>query len=151
MSISIRSRAFVACRCVGGTQRPRTAATRPAVYTAAQATAGQASYQANCASCHQPTLVGQNEAPPLAGTNFMTTWGKRTTKDLLDYMSATMPPGKPSLAEAEYLNITAFILQFNGAPAGAQALTAATATPIGTIATGQRPTHDRRHRASGWR
>ncbi len=62
----------------------------------------------------------------------MTTWGKRTTKDLLDYMSATMPPGKPSLAEAEYLNITAFILQFNGAPAGTQALTAATATPIGT-------------------
>ena len=59
-------------------------------------------------------------------------------------MSATMPPGKPSLAEAEYVNITAFILQFNGAPAGTQALTAATATPIGTIATGQRADDDRR-------
>ena len=69
----------------------------------------------------------------------MTTWGKRTTKDLLEYMAATMPPGKPSLAEAEYINITAFILQFNGAPAGTQALTAATTTPIGSIATGQRP------------
>ena len=56
-------------------------------------------------------------------------------------MSATMPPGKPSLAQAEYVNITAFILQFNGAPAGAQALTPATATPIGTIATGQRAGH----------
>ena len=42
----------------------------------------------------------------------------RTTKDLVEYMSATMPPGRPSLAEAEYLNITAFILQFNGATAG---------------------------------
>ena len=85
---------------------------------------------ANCASCHQPTLVGQNEAPPLAGANFMTTWGKRTTKDLLEYMSATMPPGKPSLAEADYVNISAFILQYNGATAGTQALAAATAAPI---------------------
>ena len=135
--------AFVAVSLIAGVSltlaaREQTPA-RPAVYTAAQATAGQASYQANCASCHQPALGGQNEAPPLAGANFMTTWGKRTTKDLLDYMAATMPPGKPSLAEAEYLNITAFILQFNGAPAGTQALTAATATPIGSIATGQRP------------
>ncbi len=110
----------------------------PPVYTTAQATAGQAAYSANCASCHQATLVGQNEAPALVGPNFMTTWRGRTTKDLVEYMSATMPPGKPSLGEAEYLNITAFILQANGAAAGAQALLAATATAIGTIATGQR-------------
>ena len=68
----------------------------------------------------------------------MTTWGKRTTRDLIEYMSATMPPGRPSLAEADYVNIAAFILRFNGAAAGTQALAAATATPIGTIATGQR-------------
>src|SRR6185436_12649503 len=86
----------------------------------------------------QPTLAGQNEAPPLAGPNFMRTWSGRTTKDLVEYMSATMPPGRPSLAEADYLNITAFILQFNGATAGAQPLVVATAAPIGTIATGQR-------------
>ncbi len=140
----IFKRAFVVLLLIAGLSYSLSAGqqapgARAAVYSAAQATAGQAAYQANCASCHQPTLVGQNEAPPLAGANFMTTWGKRTTKDLLEYMSATMPPGKPSLAEAEYLNISAFILQFNGAPAGTQALTAATATPIGTIATGQRP------------
>ena len=110
----------------------------PAVYTAAQATAGQAAYQANCASCHQATLVGQNEAPALAGPNFLTQWRGRTIQELVEYMSATMPPGKPSLGEAEYLNITAYILQFNGAPAGGQPLAAATATPIGAIATGQR-------------
>lgn len=92
----------------------------PPVYTAAQATAGQAAYQANCASCHQASLVGQNEAPALAGANFMTTWRGRTTTELVEYMAATMPPGKPSLGEAEYLNITAYILQFNGAAAGAQ-------------------------------
>lgn len=113
-------------------------AASPSVYTAAQATAGQASYQANCASCHLATLVGQNEAPALAGANFMTTWRGRTTKDLVEYMAATMPPGRPSLGEAEYLNITAYILQFNGATAGAQPLALAMTTPIGSIATGQR-------------
>ena len=56
----------------------------------------------------------------------MTTWRGRTTKDLVEYMAATMPPGRPSLGEAEYLNITAFILQFNGAAAGAQPLAVAT-------------------------
>ncbi len=110
-----------------------------AVYTAAQAAAGLASYQANCASCHQPTLVGQNEAPALAGANFMTTWRGRTTNELVEYMAATMPPGKPSLGEAEYLNISAYILQYNGAAAGTQPLAAATVAPIGVIATGQRP------------
>jgi len=115
-----------------------TQAPAPAVYTAAQATAGQASYQANCASCHLASLVGQNEAPALAGANFMTTWRGRTTKDLVEYMSATMPPGRPSLGEAEYLNITAYILQYNGAVAGPQPLAVAAATPIGSIATGQR-------------
>jgi len=121
----------------------------PGVYTTAQATAGQAAYTANCASCHQPTLAGQNEAPPLAGTNFMTTWGKRTTKDLIDYMSATMPPGKPSLAEADYLNISAFILQYNGAIAGTQTLAMTTAAPIASIATGQRAAVPARAAAGG--
>ena len=75
----------------------------------------------------------------------MTTWRGRTTKDLVEYMSATMPPGRPSLAEADYLNITAFILQFNGATAGAQPLVVATAAPIGTD-------RDRsaRRRGRGW-
>ena len=108
------------------------------VFTAAQATAGQASYQANCASCHVPDLSGRNEAPQLAGSNFMNTWRGRTTKELVEYMQATMPPGRPSLAADEYVNIAAFILQSNGAAPGAQALAASTATPIGTIAAGQR-------------
>lgn len=93
------------------------------VYTAAQAAAGQTSYQANCASCHLPDLAGRNEALPLVGASFMNTWRGRTTKDLLDYVQATMPPGRPSLAPEEYVNITAFILQSNGmaaAPAAPQ-------------------------------
>jgi alcohol dehydrogenase (cytochrome c) len=107
-----------------------------AVYTANQAAAGRAAYQANCASCHMPDLGGRNEAPPLAGANFMNTWRTRTTRDLFDYMSSTMPPDLPSLAPDQYLAIVAFVLQSNGAPAGTQALTPTTAVPIGTVATG---------------
>jgi PQQ-dependent dehydrogenase (methanol/ethanol family) len=109
-----------------------------AVFTAAQANAGQAAYATNCASCHLPDLAGQNEAPQLAGTNFRSSWGKRTPKDLIEYMSATMPPGRPSLADQDYVNIAAFILRSNGAAAGAQPLQASNATAIGTVATGQR-------------
>ena len=113
---------------------------RSAIFTAAQANAGQTSYQANCASCHLADLAGQNEAPQLAGTNFRRTWQARTTRDLIEYMQASMPPGRPSLAIEDYVNIAALILRANGAPAGAQALAATTATAIGTVATGQAPT-----------
>src|SRR5918993_98610 len=108
-----------------------------AVFTAAQANAGQASYQTNCASCHLADLAGQNEAPQLAGPNFRSTWGKRTTSDLIQYMAATMPPGRPSLADQDYVNLAAFILRANGASAGAQPLTATTAAVISAVATGR--------------
>jgi alcohol dehydrogenase (cytochrome c) len=121
----------------GAAQTPRPAAS--SVFTAPQANAGQVSYQTNCASCHLADLAGQNEAPQLAGVNFRRTWGTRTTKDLIEYMQASMPPGRPSLGADEYVNLAAFILRSNGAAAGAQVLTATTATAIGTVATGQAP------------
>ena len=105
------------------------------VFTAAQAAAGRAAYQANCASCHLPDLAGRNEAPQLAGNNFMSTWRTRTTKDLFDYVQ-TMPPNAPSLDAGQYLNITTFLLQANGAAPGAQPFTPTTALPIGNVATG---------------
>ena len=109
------------------------------VYTANQAAAGQAAYEANCAACHLPDMGGRNEAPQLAGTDFMNTWRTRSTQDLFEFMQATMPPGGPSLPEASYLAIASYVLQQNGAAAGPQAFAANTAVPIGTVATGQRP------------
>ena len=106
------------------------------VHTAAQATAGRAAYQANCASCHMPDLAGRSEAPPLAGPNFMNSWRNRTTRDLFEFIQSTMPPDGSNLTADQYLAITAFILESNGAPAGAQPLTATTAAPIGTVASG---------------
>jgi len=107
-------------------------------YTAAQATAGRAIYQANCASCHAADLTGLNSASALAGGLFMSSWGDRTPKDLIAFLEGAMPPGNPgALGEQAYINVTAFILDFNGARPGAQPLTAASTVAIRSVATGQ--------------
>ena len=103
------------------------------VFTAQQAAAGKVAYAKNCASCHMPDLSGNNEIPPLAGEAFMGTWGTRSTKDLFDYMSAAMPYGGPSLSAETYTVIAAYVLQSNGAAAGAEALSASTAARIDSL------------------
>lgn len=103
------------------------------VFTAQQATAGKALYAKSCASCHMPDLSGNSEIPALAGPAFKETWGKRSTKDLFDYMSAAMPYGGPSLTVDEYESIIAYVLQFNGAAAGEEELTASTAVTIASL------------------
>ncbi|MEQ1947335.1 MAG: PQQ-binding-like beta-propeller repeat protein, partial [Bryobacteraceae bacterium] len=101
-------------------------------FTADQATAGRAAYQANCQGCHGPDLGGRGEAPQLAGSNFVRNWGAKTGTDLAGYIKAAMPPGKiGSLSDAEYTNIATFILQSNGAKAGASM-----AAQIGGLANG---------------
>ena len=110
---------------------------RPAgPYTAEQAAAGRTAFQANCAGCHGADLGGRNDAPQLAGTQFIANWGDRSAGDLLSFMEAAMPPGNATLGEQNYLNITAFILESNGARAGTQALAARNALGIRTYATG---------------
>src|SRR4051812_6144553 len=111
-----------------------------AVFTPQQAAAGSTVYSASCASCHMADLAGRNEAPQLAGNNFMNTWRNRSTKDLFEFIQSTMPPTGENLSAAQYLAVTAYILQANGAPAGEAALTPATAVRIGAIATGATPT-----------
>jgi len=112
----------------------------PPVFNASQAASGTSVYAASCASCHMADLAGRNEAPQLAGNNFMNTWRNRSTKDLFEFIQSTMPPTGENLSAAQYLAVTAYILQANGAPAGEAALTATTAVPIGSIATGATPT-----------
>jgi alcohol dehydrogenase (cytochrome c) len=109
------------------------------VFSTQQAEAGRAAYETSCAGCHLPDLAGRNEAPQLAGGDFMNAWRTRTTQDLVEFIQATMPPGGPALGTDQYINIASYVLQRNGAAAGAQPLTATTAVPIGSVATGQRP------------
>ena len=111
---------------------------RPAgPYTAAQAAAGRAAYQTNCASCHAPDLSGR-EGPQLAGANFFSQWGDRTAGALINFMQSTMPPGAPPLSGDAYVNLAAFILDANSARAGNQPLTATSNVAIRSVATGQR-------------
>ncbi len=113
---------------------------RPGIFTVEQASAGQATYQGVCSSCHLPDLKGAFEAPPLAGANFMNTWRNRATSDLFTRIRATMPISNPgSLSDQDAANLVAFILQANGAAPGTQALTPETMVPIGAVATGSAP------------
>lgn len=106
-------------------------------FTAEQASAGQAAYQANCASCHATDLGGR-EGPQLAGSNFIASWGTRTVGELIAYMQMAMPPGNAgALGAAAYANLAAFILQSNGSVAGTQALAAGSTVVLRSIATGR--------------
>src|SRR5947208_9632983 len=110
----------------------------PAAYTASQAVDGLAAYQTNCASCHLPDLVGRNEAPQLAGGNFMNAWGSRTTAELVAYMKDSMPPSnRGGLSDETYVNIAALILQANGAVPGERPLAVSVPVRIDSVANGQ--------------
>ena len=106
-------------------------------YTAAQAASGRAIYERECAACHQANLQGSFEAPQLAGESFLRFWADLSPADLFVRISSSMPPGaEGSLTDEEHLDVVAYLLEANGAPAGGTALTEATAVPIGAIAGG---------------
>lgn len=117
----------------GGVRAASQDAAPPAVFTAEQAAEGKATYAKACASCHLPDLSGNNDAPPLAGATFLSSWSERSTKDLLDYMAGTMPPGGGALAPEAYLTIAAHVLQANGAASGSRSYTPETAVRIGSL------------------
>lgn len=132
--------AVVVALAVAGLWCVSASAQAPAgVFTKAQADTGRAAYKTSCASCHTADLGGSPEFPQLAGTDFIGAWGTRTTKDLYEFIHATMPPEGPQLAPDAALGIVAFILQQNGATVGTTPLTATTAATINKVATGKRP------------
>ena len=109
-------------------------------FTEAQIEDGRKIYATRCAACHLPNLVGQGEALPLAGSQFMAGWSNRTTQDLYKLIQSSMPKDAPgSLDDRDYANVTAFILYANGAKAGPTAFLAAPPLRIGLIANGFAP------------
>jgi alcohol dehydrogenase (cytochrome c) len=90
-----------------------------ALFTSAQATAGKAAYQRNCANCHGPNIDDGNAAPALRGAAFLGKYGGKPAADLFTYVSTKMPRGNPgSLGGAEYAQIIAYVLQQNGFATG---------------------------------
>ena len=91
-------------------------------FTAEQATAGKIAYDSQCSQCHGRQLEGP-DAPALAGPDIMQNW--HTAAGLYDFISVAMPPSAPGLlGEETYLNIVAYIMQFNGAQPGDTPMTA---------------------------
>lgn len=100
-----------------GAQPPRTV--WDGVYTEEQARRGAALFDAHCAECHGPSGAGGGMAGALAGAAFSANYDGQTVGDLFDRNRATMPPGKEGqLGGPDNAAIIAFMLQFNGFPAG---------------------------------
>ena len=111
---------------------------RASVFTAAQAQSGQAIYAQNCSACHGTSFEGSGDAPALAGGTFLLKWNPKPVSELFGYILQSMPPTNPgSLGEQASLNVTAYILQTNGAAAGPQPLAASLSTPISAVANPQ--------------
>jgi alcohol dehydrogenase (cytochrome c) len=107
-------------------------------FTQAQVTAGRADYNANCAGCHAANLAGSGDAPALTGATFNSSWAAKSTKELYQFISTSMPYGNAgNLSPEAYSNILSYILAANGARPGTAALTASSDVKISTIANGQ--------------
>jgi sugar lactone lactonase YvrE/mono/diheme cytochrome c family protein len=89
------------------------------VYTEAQAERGAQAYAENCGKCHGQGLTGLAEAKPLTGPEFMSNWNGLSLGALFDRSRTTMPLDRPrSLSRETYADILAYILKFDGFPAG---------------------------------
>ena len=101
------------------------------VYSAAQATRGQAVYKDNCAACHGEDLAGSGPMPPLTGKDFLANW--KNVGDLFDKVHSSMPASNPgSLSEQQTSDVIAYMLSVSKYPAGTADLpaTQAALTPI---------------------
>ncbi len=140
-----------------GQQQPK----EPRIFTAAQAEAGRATYERTCGRCHTPALSGRHGdkgelppigslpesyqkfigprgfVPPLAGKVFLERWGSKTAAELIARFQITADDPffqfEGMNADA-VVNITAYVLEVNGAKAGTQPLTRTTGAAVGVAA-----------------
>jgi len=93
------------------------------VFNDAQATRGQNVYKQSCAPCHKADLLGDTGAPALAGPEFFSRWNGSSADDLVKTIRASMPQDAPdTLGTQAYVDLVAFLIKSNGAPAGASEL-----------------------------
>ena len=105
-------------------------------YTTAQADAGKDVFRQSCAFCHEPDLAGGDQAPPLSGEYFASSWGGSPVAAFLSFVRDEMPFDSPgSLDEEAYVEVISYILSFNGIPAGEAPLTMSAPGVITIVAT----------------
>jgi mono/diheme cytochrome c family protein len=129
------------------------AAATPAVFTEAQAEAGRTAYENSCARCHTLSLLGRKgqegelppltslkspyldfigktgRVPPLMGKDFVEKYGQKTAAEMFTLFRGaadTTPVAELNMSNDALVNITAYILQRNGAKTGNQPLTMTT-------------------------
>ena len=91
----------------------QSASAPPAV--AEQQARGKALFNQKCGTCHQESLKGTSDYPPLVGESFWLNWEPYTAFNLYDQIRTTMPADAPSsLTPAEYTDIVSYIVGMNG-------------------------------------
>jgi hypothetical protein len=127
------------------------------VFTSAQAEAGRAAYENTCGKCHTATLLGRKGepgelppvsslstyyqkfigprgfVPPLAGKTFVDRWGSKTAGQLISRFQETVDFFGLEEDKETTVNITAYVLQVNGATAGNRPLTRTTGDIVSSI------------------
>jgi mono/diheme cytochrome c family protein len=128
------------------------------VFTSAQADAGRAAYENTCGKCHTPTLLGRKGDPgelppagslsasyrefigprgfvaPLTGKSFIDRWGAKTAAQLIARFQETVVSFPPEgMNDETTVDITAYVLQVNGAKAGNRPLTRTTDAIVRSI------------------
>jgi len=125
--------AAVLLPCAVAAQSP-SRSTWNGVYSVTQAVRGLELFMTACAECHAPDMSGIDPAPPLTGGRFAANWNGVTLGDMVERIRVSMPQNDPgSLTRAEIADVTAYILQQNGFPAGEKELPRQTAM-LSTIA-----------------
>ena len=89
------------------------------VFTEEQAERGGALYSQYCVMCHGENLRGVGMAANLTATQFFLQWRDSSLYEYFDTIRTYMPQNAPSsLSADQYADIVAYILSFNGLPAG---------------------------------
>jgi len=92
---------------------------RDGVYSEEQAKRGRTTYSEHCLECHGRDLRGDVENRPLTGGEFFSNWDGLPVLTLFDRIKNTMPGDTPgTLSRQQVADILAFVLQFDGLPAG---------------------------------
>jgi cytochrome c5 len=89
------------------------------VFSLVQAGRGESTFRATCSNCHGDSLVGINDAPALTGAQFHKTWDGNALSSLFNRINNDMPSDNPgSLTKPQVAELMAFLLKYNGYPAG---------------------------------
>ncbi|MDT8399523.1 MAG: cytochrome c [Pseudomonadales bacterium] len=108
----------ILCPAFSAAQSGEPSSVLAGAYTEAQAIRGQALYYQHCLACHGEMMNGVDQAPPLAGPQFIGIWKGEPLWALVERIQ-TMPPEKPgTLSRQENVDILSYVLWYNGLPLG---------------------------------